>query len=101
MPNWLNEALLRRYDEVSELAERLEEVVQAKQTTKVLSRELESVLTESSQELMRAWQDAHDQQAAIQQQWSYIRGCRDGVELLTSVISESSWYHDKSGVKNS
>lgn len=88
MPNWLNEALLRRYDEISDLAERLEEVVKAKQATKVLSSELESLLPESSQELMRAWQDAYDQQAAIQHQWSYIRGCRDGVELITSLLSE-------------
>lgn len=87
MPNWLNEALFRRYDEVSELAERLEEVVEAKKKLAVIAGDLISTLPEERHELMRAWQDAFDQQSAIQQQWSYITGVRDGVELITSLLA--------------
>lgn len=87
MPNWLNEALLRRYDEISELADRLEDVLQIKRETEVRMGELEEALPEQRRELARAWQDAHDQQSAIQQQWSYITGVRDGVELITSLLA--------------
>lgn len=70
MPNWLNEALLRRYDEVSELADRLEEVLQVKRETEVRWRELEDLLQEHRQDLVRAWQDSYDRQSAVQKQWS-------------------------------
>lgn len=85
---WIKKAILRRFDEVIQMSENLEEAVVSREEALNLQIQLESYLADRSLVIYREWLDAQETYASMQNEWCYSRGFYDGVQLLVYLMMD-------------
>lgn len=85
MPNWIKDAVIKRFDERSAQSEGIPELGIIKKQMIEMEREIICKLSESDQELVHDWLDLYVRMASMQNEWLYLKGIQDGMHILMDV----------------
>lgn len=87
---WIKKSILRRFDEVIQMSENLEEAAVSREEALNLQVQLESYLADKPRLIYREWLDAQEEYASLQNEWCYSRGFYDGVQLLVYLMMDGA-----------
>ncbi|PUA40604.1 hypothetical protein C8Z91_03855 [Paenibacillus elgii] len=84
MVNWIREALLIRFDELSAQSEKISEVTVLKEQLHNLEKDLLTLSGTNSSVLSLI--DLNTQLLSIQKEWLYMKGVQDGIKLRSFLL---------------
>ncbi|GLI08434.1 hypothetical protein YDYSG_44650 [Paenibacillus tyrfis] len=84
MVNWIREALLIRFDELSAQSEKISEVTVLKEQLHKLEKDLLNLSGTNSSVLSLI--DLNTQLLSIQKEWLYMKGVQDGIKLRSFLL---------------
>jgi hypothetical protein len=85
MPNWIKDAVIKRFDERSIQSEKIDDMEMIRNRLLELEQEINSKLSECDQEIIHEWLDLYVRMAAVQNEWLYLKGIQDGMHMLMYV----------------
>ncbi|TDF95377.1 hypothetical protein [Paenibacillus piri] len=84
--DWIKETVIRRFDELAGMAERLEDVARLIDQAEAIEKQLKDVLDRTNQRCITDLLDLSTQHCAMQKEWLYIKGVQDGMKLLHFIM---------------
>ncbi|MEX1030288.1 MAG: hypothetical protein WDZ91_09650 [Paenibacillaceae bacterium] len=85
MPEWIRDAVIKRFDERSIQSEKIHDMEMIRNRLLELEQEINSKLPEGDQELVHDWLDLYIRMTAVQNEWLYLKGIQDGMHILMYV----------------
>jgi hypothetical protein len=82
MPEWVKDALIKRFDERSIQSEKIRDMEILKEQLLAMEGGIISKITEDDQQLVHDWLDLYVRMTAIQNEWLFMKGIQDGMQLL-------------------
>lgn len=80
-PAWFLEALKRRFDELSLIAE------QQNQTSPLMEQHMKKHMDETIRNLIIEWEDALTCKYSFEKEWLYMEGVKDGISITRPIQS--------------
>lgn len=85
MPEWIKDAVIKRFDERSIQSDMIHDKEMIKKQLYEMEQEIISKLSEGDQQLFHDWLDLYVRMTAIQNEWLYLKGIQDGMHILMYV----------------
>jgi len=77
---------MKRFDLLSVKAEKLKECTALREQAGGIEEILMGKIPECDKSLFNEWLDLHVQIVAMQEQWLYVKGLQDGIQLLMFLL---------------
>lgn len=97
LPIWVQHAIQQRLDHVTALLERHPELHQHRAEEKQAFDAMISGIDPERLPEWRAWEDKHQLLRAMENERVYVQGMKDGVQLVTALLSGSLLPRDETG----
>lgn len=82
MDGWIKEVIIKRYDELSEKVECIDELKTLTDQVAAYENILFESVAPGTHEVLKQWMELHGEMASLQKQWLYIKGVQDGLQLM-------------------
>jgi hypothetical protein len=86
MHELIKEAVMKRFDVLSAKVEKLKECAALREQAGGIEQILMGKIPESEKLLFNEWLDLQVQIVALQEQWLYVKGLQDGIQLLMFLL---------------
>ncbi|MFF2158553.1 hypothetical protein ACFVVQ_25065 [Paenibacillus chitinolyticus] len=87
MTHWRNNALIHRFDNLADEADRSTVFQPIMEQLNILEMELLQSLQPDQQTLLREWQEQGIALEYMKKEWIYIKGVQDGIRILAQLYS--------------
>ncbi|MEF2969118.1 hypothetical protein V3851_25370 [Paenibacillus sp. M1] len=90
LPDWLKPALDQRFIDLARIASKLEEVALLRQKQSEIERQLKRQLLYTQYKLFLEWEEALNFRHAVEKEWIYYAGLKDGIQLMHVLQASNS-----------
>lgn len=96
-PDWLRPALDQRFNKLAALAGKQHQIHHLRKKLDQITLQLKNELAIEQYQLILEWEDTVNYQHAVEKEWLYAEGIKDGVRLMCCVgeIAYEIAYMDK------